>query len=123
MRGQVCCIPVSSSCYIATFGVNHRLEKRKEEIREEKEKRSYSVQVMLKSGTEYRVPLHSEFPILMAIGKGNTGSLCQKWAHFQFPKLIRTMDLLLEGLCAYVLEIFFFMFVFYNLFHCYHELC
>lgn len=123
-HGQVCCISVSSSYYIATFGVNHSLGKRKKEIRKEKKKRSYSVQVMLKTGTEYRVPLHSEFPILMAIGKGNTGSLCQKWAHFQFAKLVWTMDLLLEGLCAYVLEIVIFLvFVFYHLFHCYPELC
>lgn len=70
-----------------TFGVNHRLGKKEKEIRQKKKKRSFLVQAMLKSGTKYRIPLHSEFP-MMGIGKGNTGSLCQKRAQFQFPELI-----------------------------------
>lgn len=108
MRGQLSCIPVFFLTILPPLEWTTDSERGKKN-REEKKKKSYSVQVMFKTGTEYRVPLHPEFPILVAIGKGNTGSLCQKWAHFQFPKLTWMMDLLLEGPCAYFLEIVIFL--------------
>lgn len=73
------------------------------------------LQVMLKTRTESRVVPHSGLPVQLAISKGTTCSLHQKWANFLFSKLTWTMELLEKDPCAHNLKIVIFCICLFSL--------